>query len=76
MVASVAAGNLEIVVPDGVGLDVDAHVGAGNLQALGRVADGLDLDRPVQEAGPDGSGRLIVRARAGVGAVEVRRASA
>lgn len=76
VVASVAAGNLDIVVPNGADVDVDAHVGAGKLLVLGRVADGFDLDRPVQEAGPDGSGRLVLRARAGVGAVEVRRAAA
>jgi phage shock protein PspC (stress-responsive transcriptional regulator) len=76
VVASVAAGNLEVLVPDGVGMDVAAHVGAGNLRVLGRVADGLDVERPVTEAGPDGSGRIVLRARTGVGAVEVRRASA
>jgi len=76
VVASVAAGNLQVVVPDGVAVDVDAHVGAGNVQVLGRVADGLDIDRAVQAAGPDGRGRLVLRARTGVGAVEVRRAAA
>lgn len=36
IVASVAAGHLEIVVPDGVAVEVNAHVGAGDLDLLGR----------------------------------------
>jgi len=76
VVASVAAGDLEIVVPEGIALDVDTHVGAGDLRVLDRVSDGLDLRRPVSEAGREGAGRLVLRARAGVGSVEVRRAAA
>lgn len=74
VVASVAAGNVRIVVPPGVAVDVDAHVGAGNLDVLGRRADGLDLDRAVSEPGPEGAGRLVITAGAGFGRVEVRRA--
>lgn len=75
VVASVAAGDLEVIVPDGVAVEANTHVGAGKLEVLGRLSDGLDVDRPVTEAGGEGSGRLVVRARAGVGSVEVRRAS-
>ncbi len=76
IVASVAAGHLDIIVPRDVALDVDAHVGAGNLILLGRETEGLDIGREFTDAGREGAGRLILRAKAGVGLVEVRRAAA
>jgi phage shock protein PspC (stress-responsive transcriptional regulator) len=76
VVASVAAGHLDIVVPPDVALELDAHVGAGNLMLLGRESDGLDIGRELTDAGREGAGRLILRAEAGVGLVEVRRAFA
>ncbi|HJV09056.1 MAG TPA: LiaF domain-containing protein, partial [Acidimicrobiales bacterium] len=74
IVASVAVGHLDVVVPDDVAVEVDAHVGAGELELLGRHSEGLDVDRTVAEAGRDGAGRLVLRAKAGLGLVEVRRA--
>jgi hypothetical protein len=59
-----------------VALDVDAHVGAGNLMFLDRETDGLDIGRKFADAGEEGAGQLILRAKAGVGVVEVRRAAA
>lgn len=76
VVASVAAGDLQIVVPAGARVDIDAHAGAGNLDLLGRRFDGLDVGRQVSEAGVDGGGHVVLRARAGAGSVEVRRAQA
>ena len=76
VVASVAAGRLQVVVPADVALDVDAHVGVGALDILGRETDGLDIDRAVVQTGREGAGRLILRAEAGMGEVEVRRALA
>ncbi|MDQ3643627.1 MAG: cell wall-active antibiotics response protein, partial [Actinomycetota bacterium] len=76
IVASVAAGQLEVVVPDGVAVEVDAHVGAGDLIILGRESEGLDVRREVVESGREGAGRIVLRARAGLGQVEVRRATA
>jgi hypothetical protein len=76
IVASVAAGHLDVVVPRDVALEVDAHVGAGDLMLLGRETDGLDVGRRFADAGREGAGRLILRAEAGVGLVEVRRAAA
>ncbi|MDQ4091635.1 MAG: cell wall-active antibiotics response protein, partial [Actinomycetota bacterium] len=76
IVASVAAGHLDIVVPDGVAVDVDAHVGLGELELLGRHTEGVDVGRTVSDRGRDGAGRLVLRTRAGVGLVEVRRALA
>jgi hypothetical protein len=76
VVASVAAGHLDIVVPDDVAVEIDAHIGAGDLMLLGRESDGLDIDRQLTDPGREGAGRLILRADAGVGLVEVRRAAA
>jgi len=74
IVASVAAGSLQVVVPADVAVDLDAHVGAGQLDLLGRHSEGVDIDRTVTERGQDGAGRLVLRAEAGIGQVEVRRA--
>ena len=74
IVASVAAGHLDVIVPADVALDVDAHIGAGNLMLLGRESDGLDIGRELTDGGREGAGRLILRVEAGVGLVEVRRA--
>jgi phage shock protein PspC (stress-responsive transcriptional regulator) len=76
VVASVAAGNLRVVVPAGVAVDLDAHAGAGNLRLFGHEADGLDVERQASEPGRDGAGRLVLRVRAGFGQVEVERAAA
>ena len=74
VVASVAAGSLQVVVPADVAVDVDAHVGAGELDVLGRHSEGVDVDRTVTESGQEGAGRLVLRAETGIGQVEVRRA--
>ena len=76
VVASVAAGQMQVVLPPDVAVDVDAHVGAGDLIILGRRSDGLDIRREVVEPGREGAGRIVLRAWAGIGEVEVRRAAA
>ena len=77
VVASVAAGDLQVIVPANATVDVDAHVGAGNLRLLGRPGDdGLDVGRQLTEPGSTDGGHLVLRARTGFGSVEVRRAQA
>jgi len=76
IVASVAAGNLQLIVPRDVAVDVDAHVGAGDIQAFGRLSEGFDIDRSFSQPGREGAGRLVVRAQVGLGQMEVRRAAA
>lgn len=71
-----AIGRLEVIVPPAVTVEVHAHSGAGEIVALGDTWDGSHLDRTVVRAGTDGSGRLVLRARVGIGQVEVRRAAA
>ena len=74
IVASVAAGSLQIVVPADAAVNVDAHVGAGDLELFGRHSEGLDIDRRIDDHGREGAGALVIRARVGIGEVEVRRA--
>ena len=76
IVASVAVGRLEIVVPADAAVEIDAHVGAGELILLGRHSEGIDVGREVVESGNEGAGRIVLRTRAGLGEVEVRRAFA
>ena len=76
IVASVAAGRVQVRLPKDAAAEVDAHVGAGNLDLVGRRTDGLDVSRTLVESGREGGGRLVLRARAGVGEVQVQRASA
>ena len=76
VVASVGAGELIVVVPEGVSVDLDAHVGVGELEMLGRNWDGADVGERLVEAGPEGGGRLELRAKVGLGHLEVRRAAA
>ena len=76
IVASVAAGALEIVVPRDAAVEADARVGAGEVELLGRHSEGLHVSRTVVESGREGGGRLVLRARAGMGEVVVRRAFA
>ncbi len=76
VVTSVAAGHVDIIVPDEVALELDAHIGAGQLLLLGQEYEGFDIGRELTDAGGEGAGTLILRAKAGVGLVEVRRAFA
>jgi len=73
--ATMGAGDLEVVVPDGAEVVVDAHVGAGSMTVFGRQFEGTGNDRQVVETGREGGGRLILSARTGFGDLEVRHAS-
>jgi hypothetical protein len=75
IVASVATGSLQVIVPRDAAVDVNAHVGAGNLDLLGRRSDGLDVGRTVMESGREGGGSIVLRTRTGVGEVVIRRAA-
>jgi len=76
VVASLAAGHLDIVVPAGVAIDVDGHVGAGEMIVFSRMFEGFDVGRTIAEPGREGAGRLVLRLRVGMGQVEVRRGAA
>ncbi|HEX3394305.1 MAG TPA: PspC domain-containing protein [Acidimicrobiales bacterium] len=75
VVASMGAGELEVVVPEATEVVVDGHVGAGSMVLFGRQTDGMDNGRHVVAPGREGGGRLVLSARTGFGRLEVRRAS-
>lgn len=75
VVASMGAGELEVVVPEATEVVVDGHVGAGSMVLFGRQTDGTDNGHHVVQPGREGGGRLVLSARTGFGRLEVRRAS-
>ena len=70
--ASVAAGELVVLVPVGTTVEVRAEVGAGVLDVLGRESDGfgVELDQVIESPGP---GRIEVDVQVGAGRLEVSR---
>jgi len=73
--ATLGAGDLQVVVPDGAEVIVDAHVGAGTMTVFGRQFDGADNGHHLVEPGREGGGRLILSVRTGFGDLEVHHAS-
>ncbi|MBV8951944.1 MAG: PspC domain-containing protein [Actinobacteria bacterium] len=71
--ATVAAGRLEIDVPDAATVALDAHVNAGAIDAFGITERGVGVARHSVDRGAVGT--LRVQARVGFGNVVVRRAS-
>jgi len=62
-------GRLLVLVPEGVGLDLRAHVGFGDVNIFGDHNGGVDIDRRLQF---DGTGRYILDLDVGFGEVDVR----
>lgn len=72
---TLGVGELVVVVPSDVDVEVTAEVTAGELDLFGRVADGMSVsDRAVSETPGDADGVLLLDVRVGLGRVEVRRA--
>jgi phage shock protein PspC (stress-responsive transcriptional regulator) len=75
----VAVGDLTVVVPDNARVQVDARVGIGAIDVLGSSRSGYRrtlILEPANGNQANGDGRLInLKLRAGVGHIEVRRAS-
>jgi phage shock protein PspC (stress-responsive transcriptional regulator) len=71
--ATVAAGELVVIVPPTATIEVHADVGVGNLVVLGREREGIgpELDQVVDGSG---EGRIELDLRVGAGRLEVRRA--
>jgi phage shock protein PspC (stress-responsive transcriptional regulator) len=71
---SLGIGDLLVTVPEGVGLEIDAHAGAGDVIVLGEQDDGLGADRQLSRSGPTPDAPvLVLEADIGLGQVEVRR---
>jgi phage shock protein PspC (stress-responsive transcriptional regulator) len=69
--ARVDVGQLRVVVPAGVALQLHAHAQAGNIELFGDDIDGTSVDRTVHEKGKR---VLVVDAHVGAGDVQVLRA--
>ncbi len=70
--ATVAAGELIVILPPGATAEVRAEVGVGDLGVLGRERSGVgpELDQVIEGAG---EGRIELDLQVGAGSVEVRR---
>ena len=69
--ARVDIGDLDVVVPPGVAVQVHGDAQAGRVEILGRLGDGRDVDRTVLQNGPR---VLVLDAHVGAGRVHVTRA--
>ena len=66
-------GELRVVVPAGVGLEIDAHAGAGDVNVLGRSDDGAGADRRVVVPGSSPEAPvLVLDASVGLGELTVQ----
>jgi phage shock protein PspC (stress-responsive transcriptional regulator) len=66
-------GELRIVVPDDVAVEVDSHTGAGNLRVFDEERSGTDVD--LDRSAGAGPPLLRIDARIGLGELTVRRES-
>ena len=69
--ASVALGELIVIVPDGIGYDIEAHAGLGEVEVFGETDSGFGPDGAAVGGGPGGT--LTLDLDVGLGRVEVRR---
>lgn len=76
--ASAGIGNVEVLVPRNVDVQVDGRSGIGEAALFGENANGTSAERSAFDQGPDGEGggRLRLVLEVGVGRVEVDRATA
>jgi len=72
--ADVGMGELDVILPADVPVDIRARVGAGNVMLLDHMDDGLHVDTTVHSDGSSQVGRLTLDLSAGLGTVNVRRA--
>jgi hypothetical protein len=73
LTASVGMGELIVVVPADVAIEVDARVGAGQLQVMDRTTDGVGINETYRTPGFAASQqRLSLELQAFTGRVEVR----
>lgn len=74
--ASVAAGELIVLVPRGVDVQVDVSTSAGEVDVLGHTDEGVGIDMQRVDEDDGRSARLELDLQVGVGTVEVQRAAA
>jgi phage shock protein PspC (stress-responsive transcriptional regulator) len=77
MKADLGMGELTVVVPDGVPVQVKGQAGGGDLKLLGREANGADVERTVTDVPRVRAGgpprRLVIDAQVGFGEVRILR---
>ncbi len=73
----IGAGTIDVTVPPDVDVAIHGHTGAGQVQLLGVGRAGLGVDQTLNDTGADGpgGGHLDLTVEAGVGTVEVHRAT-
>lgn len=70
VVAKLGIGDLEVIVPTDVDVDLDAHAGVGNIQAFGEEENGVDVDLG-GISGTSGSQELDLELDVGIGSIRV-----
>jgi phage shock protein PspC (stress-responsive transcriptional regulator) len=76
VVATTGIGHLQVIVPSSVPVVVTGKAGLGEVDIFDSTWGGTGIDRRVARGGPEEAGRLVLRARVGIGQVEVLRAAA
>jgi hypothetical protein len=72
--ASVTLGSLTVTVPDDVAVRIEGHATAGEVRIFGDVHSGTSIDETYTDEGfAEAEVRLVLKASAGLGEVEVRR---
>jgi hypothetical protein len=71
--ASVAAGRVDVIVPNGVNVELRAHVDAGGMKSFGVDEGGVGIAKHAVDRVPGATRTLLVRARVGCGEIVVRR---
>ncbi len=74
LTADVKIGQLEVVVPDGVTVDVSASATAGSIELFGEERDGWNTDFDVTD-GSDDQRRYLLDIEVGYGRIDVCRAA-
>jgi phage shock protein PspC (stress-responsive transcriptional regulator) len=71
--ASVALGSLQVQLPEGVPVRVDASAGAGQVTILGENEEGTDPELSFEDRGRTGVGTIELDLEVGLGEIEVVR---
>lgn len=69
---SLGVGEVDLWVPDGLRVRVDASAVAGNVRVFGQEQDGTDVEVDDERSAPEGAPRLDVTIEIGFGEVDVR----
>jgi len=72
---TMGAGKIDVTVPWDADVDAGASVGAGTFELFGNRQTGVNLDGRTHSGGQPGAPALVLRARAGAGDIEIRRAA-